>query len=103
MKILGSKALKVSVKTLLLANSHLRDSDVKLVANIWWEYLKDDLDNMSAFDLLKKLSNSELPSSEAITRCRRKLQEIDPTLRGVLWYKRHKLQEQVKMELKEIK
>jgi hypothetical protein len=39
-------------------------------------------------------------SSESITRCRRKLQEEHTYLRGEKWAERHRIQEDVKEELK---
>jgi hypothetical protein len=48
------------------------------------------------------IANGNLPSSESIRRCRQKLQELNPELRGELWDKRHQMQTQVKEELKEM-
>ena len=44
-----------------------------------------------------------MPSAESIRRSRAKLQEHNPELRGKMWYKRHKMQEQVMLELDNIK
>ena len=105
MKILGSKKLKETVKLYLIKHKHLRDNDYKLVASIWWNHLggANVINKMSASDLLSKLAEGNMPSSDAITRWRRKLQEMHPLLRGSLWYERHKMQEQVKIELREVK
>jgi len=103
MKILGDKKLQDKIKELLTEKPTLRDNDNKLVANIWWECLGGYADSLSAYDLLKKLADGKLPSSDGITRCRRKLQEKNINLRGELWHKRHNLQEQVLLELNQIK
>ena len=88
------------VKSLLAKHPHLRDNDNKLLATVW--YHKMDNIEESVMDFLHILANGDLPSSESIRRCRQKLQELNPGLRGELWNKRHKMQEQVKKELKEM-
>jgi len=89
------------VKNLLTNYKHLRDNDNKLLANIW--YFKAKRIEEGGMDLLYMIANGELPSSESIRRCRQKLQELYPELRGELWNKRHQMQDQIKEELKEIK
>ena len=80
----------------------LRDSDDKLMANIWAKYL-GNVESFNAKDILTMLGKSELPSYESISRCRRKLQEEFPELRGEKWLKRHeKTQKEVKQEVKDI-
>ena len=91
------------VKILLTNHSHLRDDDEKLMATMWFKHMGKKLEEMSAFDLLKQLSVSNLPSYESISRCRRKLQEECPELRGEKWEKRHKSQENVKEDLDNVK
>lgn len=61
-----------------------RDSDTKLLANIWSEIMGvQALDILTARQLLQKMVDGELPSSETIRRTRQKLQEQNPELRGV--------------------
>ena len=103
MKILGSKKLQERIKELLTINPVCKDDDNKLIANIWWDSLGLQAKQLSAYDLLKKLADGKMPSADGITRCRRKLQEQNPELRGKMWYKRHKMQEQVMLELDNIK
>lgn len=83
--------MKEKVEVLLKKYPHLRDNDNALVANIWWTGV--DLKNKTATELLRMLSNKELPNIEAITRARRKLQEENPELRGNT-YKGRKEEEQ---------
>ena len=88
------------VKRLLTNHPHLRDSDNKLLANVWFQSVIP-LEE-AWMDFLALIASGDLPSSESIRRCRQKLQELNPELRGELWDKRHQMQIQVKEELKEM-
>jgi hypothetical protein len=57
-----------------------RDSDAELIARICNSYI--DVKRASAFELLSQLSKGAIPPLESITRARRKLQELNPSLRG---------------------
>ena len=100
MNVLGSESLQTIIKDLLIKHPHLRDNDNKLLANVW--FLTTDPLEEEWLDFLDLIAKGDLPTPSAITRCRRKMQEMHPTLRGKMWYKRHDLQEQVKIELKEM-
>ena len=76
----------------------LRDDDEKLMANIWSKHL-GDITFINGEDILKMLANHKLPSYESISRCRRKLQEQYPMLRGEKWRERHKRADTVKKEM----
>tara|TARA_R110002012_G_scaffold141690_2_gene299499 strand:- start:449 stop:649 length:201 start_codon:yes stop_codon:yes gene_type:complete len=54
---------------------------------------------LSTKDFLKGLHNKEYPSFEGVGRCRRKLQEKHPELRGNKWNIRHTEQDIVKTEI----
>ena len=85
-----------------LLNKHpkLRDSDNKLVATLWWKYYGDESCRLNPMiTLLTDLSKDKLPSYESVSRCRRKIQEEVPRLRGEKWDKRHDAEESVKIEL----
>tara|TARA_R100000742_G_C4269736_1_gene88298 strand:- start:17 stop:319 length:303 start_codon:yes stop_codon:yes gene_type:complete len=99
MKYIKSSTIDI-VKSLLSKHPKLRDNDNKLLATVW--YHKMDKIEESVVDFLHILAEGELPSSESIRRCRQKLQELNPELRGELWNKRHQMQKQVKDELKEM-
>ena len=94
------------IKSLLTSgglNKVFRDNDNKLIATVWHKLLKEtDIDSreISGWTLLTHLGKGDLPTPESITRCRRKLQEEIPSLRGTTWEKRHKKQDEVKTELK---
>ena len=103
MKIGKNKDL---VKSLLASGGSekvFRNNDNKLIAMIWHKLLEKGGINskeITGWNLLTHLSKGDLPTPESITRCRRKLQEEIPTLRGTTWEKRHKKQDAVKQELK---
>ena len=89
-----------NVEKLLTISPPLRDNDERLMANIWAKYIgKRDLNEMNAEDLLSSLAQGLLPSYESISRCRRKLQEECPNLRGDQWYKRHKRADNIRKEI----
>ena len=77
------------VREFLIKHPVLRDSDERLMANIWAKHLGDP-SYVNGDDILKMLANKELPSYESISRCRRKIQQSTPHLRGEKWEERHK-------------
>jgi hypothetical protein len=92
-----------SVKKMLQGNPRLRDSDEKLMANMWYVFIGEDIVmNLTAINLLQKLSDGDLPSYESISRCRRKIQEEKPELRGEKWKERHDAEETVIKELNQM-
>lgn len=99
MKYIKEKTISI-IKHLLSNHPHLRDDDNKLLATVW--YHKMSKIEEPVMDFLHILAKGELPSSESIRRCRQRLQELNPELRGELWNKRHQMQKQVKDELKEM-
>ena len=94
------------IKSLLTSGGKdkiFRDNDNKLIAITWHKLLEESGVNtkeITGWTLLTHLSKGDLPAPESITRCRRKLQETIPALRGTAWDKRHKKQTEVKEELK---
>lgn len=97
------KNVLVRVKHYLTIDETLRDNDNRLLANIWNEVIQRkyiDVNLASAQDLLRMLAEGSLPNQESVRRCRQKLQEENPELRGRLWEKRHQMAKQVKEEIK---
>tara|TARA_R100000049_G_C1872287_1_gene31611 strand:+ start:56 stop:394 length:339 start_codon:yes stop_codon:yes gene_type:complete len=96
-----SKCAKI-VEQLLTSSPKLRDNDQQLVANVWYVQARDqfDIGKMTAKNFLHELAQGNLMSSESITRCRRKLQEEHIHLRGNKWAERHRMQKDVKEELR---
>ena len=91
------------VTALLKKHPHLRDSDEKLMANVWYQFVSRD-DNfevrrMTAMQLLEELSKGNMPSYESISRCRRKIQEKEESLRGELWDKRHNRAKSIQQDI----
>ena len=89
------------VVNLLTDHPSLRDSDERLAANIWYNNIKN-VDEIDAITLLSRFAEGKLPSYESISRCRRKIQEEKPELRGKKWAKRHSKQKIIKEQIKEM-
>jgi hypothetical protein len=71
------------ITSLLIRYPELRDSDSKLIANIWAKKIGlDSFYKMSARDLLQMFVDGDLPQPETIRRTRQKVQEHNPFLRG---------------------
>lgn len=88
---------KERVETLLRAKPHLRDSDNKLIATIWYNDVQ--IEGRTALDLLNDLADGKLTNSEAIRRARQQVQEFNKGLRGEKYKSRQKHQRKVKKEL----
>ena len=86
------------VKGFLIKYPILRDSDERLMANIWAKHLGDP-SYVNGTDILRMLARKELPSYESISRCRRKIQQSTPYLRGEKWEKRHKRSKEIRKEI----
>lgn len=91
------------VRYLLKNHAHLRDDDTALIMNVWHkELLKRNLDphELTAYELMEMVSKNKMPIGRTIERCRRKLQEEEPELRGKKWVDRRRHTEEVKEEIK---
>lgn len=86
------KGIEPIVKQLLTQNKTLADCDERLVAIVWWHETRQQY--MSANDFFKYYAQGKFSSSESITRCRRKLEELHPELRGKNYEKRHSIKKQ---------
>ena len=82
------------VKKLLIDKPHLRDSDNKLIASVWYLELGkiNKVENMGGMEVLKSLADGKLSSSESIRRSRQKLQEELPDLRGKTYKRRQTIE-----------
>ena len=69
----------------------LRDSDNDLIATYIFKEIGQEINEMSALDLLAKISNNKLTSFETIRRCRIEIQKINPKLKGVEFGKKKKV------------
>lgn len=96
-----SKELSELVEYRLVTNYIFRDNDQLLIASIWSTELKRDgfkPSERTAFELLERLANNKLPNPESIRRCRQKLQELRPELRGKKYKQRKILAEETRKE-----
>ena len=89
---------KEKVYNLLLEQGQLRDNDLMLISCIWY-YEVPNLDELTAYEFLKKFSNGELTHPESIRRSRQKIQEEIPALRGAKYKMRQAAQTNVKQQL----
>lgn len=90
------------VKGILQQLPAARDNDQILVANVWQGELRAqriDLNSISGREVLSMIASGKVSPVESITRCRRKLQEEWPQLRGKRWEERHMKQTVVQTEL----
>ena len=86
------------VELFLTKYPSLRDDDEKLMANIWNSHI-GNLEDVDAKEILHMLAKHELPSYESISRSRRKIQELNPNLRGDKWIERQKRAKKIKKEI----
>jgi len=79
-----SKKIESRIIYLLTKYPKLRDSDDRLVANMWAEDMGGQLatQGISLHQFLQKYAAGELTMAESITRIRRKIQAEKPELRG---------------------
>ena len=98
------KEVKQIVTNILKEDIRTRDNDDILLATVWWkQQLGTEIERLSAVDFLKRFSRGEFPKPEGVTRCRRKIQEMNPDLRGHKYEKRKKsMTESVKKEVREM-
>ena len=103
MKLIKEMSLvKDRVKALLRLHLHLRNSDNKLIANIWHQDLLNKRLNpnlITANDLLSLYANEQLTNSESIRRVRQKIQEENPELKGTVNEARQKEGEEVRKQI----
>lgn len=96
--------VKKTVEDLLEKYKSLRDSDRKLVVNVWGSELESlgiDPDKITGRQLLTIIGDGKLSSGESVTRARRKAEEDKPELRGKTWARRQGIeQEETKEDLK---
>jgi hypothetical protein len=87
------------VKWFLENRPNTRDSDLRLIAE-WWrnECNKQGLDKE---DFLDDFAQGKYTKPESIRRCRQKVQEDCPNLRGKTYKKRKQLEIEVRNEIKQ--
>ena len=97
------KQVKKIVTDILQEDKRARDSDDILLATVWFKQIGSEIENLTALDFLKKFSKGRFYKPAGITRCRRKMQEMNPELRGEKYEERKiNVTESVKREIREI-
>ena len=93
--------IKGKVRALLLKDHRTRDNDALLCALIWHnELLKKDKLNITAVEFLKIYSENTLTNYESVRRCRAKIQEEEPSLRGETYKLRQEKSQRIKKEIR---
>ena len=90
MKTIFNMTTLNQVLTLLNEVPLTRDNDELLTAIIWYNEANLDNSSIDAKSFLKMYSERKFTSAESIRRCRQKLQEETPGLRGRSYAQRHK-------------
>ena len=86
------KTIKDKILHILERSPESRDSELKLIANIWINELKKigkDPKEMTGYDLLGIIAGGRLTHPESIRRSRQKIQQHEIKKRGKLYQERH--------------
>ena len=78
------------IENLLIKYPHLRDSDERLIANIWFQDLT--ILRSNKVDALQAYAEGKLTKAESIRRSRQKIQQHNIGLRGSNYKGRHAAQ-----------
>ncbi len=101
MKIINEiKSIKDEVKKALTYHPHLRDNDQKLLSHIWTNQLDDK--NIPASVFLNRLYIGSLIKPESIRRCRQKVQEQNPHLRGTKYKAKQEQGNEFREQIKDV-
>ena len=93
------KQAKDKVKALLIKSPELRDDDNRLIASYYYHESEYNLLKITALDFLSDFAEGKYTNPETIRRCRQKLQEQYPELRGKLWEEKQCAANEVKKEV----
>ena len=93
-------AIQDKVKTILKVKEHCKDDDRRLTANVWIdELVQFGVKREEAMKFCQLYLDLKLTPSDTITRARRKLQEIDPNLRGQSYHARKQKEEEIRYKI----
>ena len=93
--------LEDKIKNILVKHPDTRDNDQMLVSLMWTYHIGvERAKTMTAWELLTLFSRNKLPNFESIRRSRQKIQEHNKDLRGKKYDERHKLEGDVKEQIK---
>tara|TARA_R110002020_G_scaffold183360_6_gene379658 strand:- start:2061 stop:2381 length:321 start_codon:yes stop_codon:yes gene_type:complete len=80
------KHLKSKITALLKQKPDTKENDLRLTAWIWYEQIQKlenkQIEDVSFMDFIRLFVNKKLAHPESVRRCRAKLQELTPELRG---------------------
>jgi hypothetical protein len=93
------KQAKDKVKALLIKSPELRDNDNRLIANYYYHESDSNLLKITALDFLHQFAEGKFTNPETIRRCRQRLQEECPELRGKLWHEKQHAGGEVRKEV----
>lgn len=92
--------IKGKVRSILMRDARTRDNDALLCALIWHEELKKEGNlTISAVDFLKMYSTNKFTNYESVRRCRAKIQEEEPALRGETYMQRKEKGSRIKKDI----
>ena len=96
------KNVKNKVTEILENHTKSRDNDMQLLAIVWNIELggKEVSSNMDTFHFFCLLSKKKLSNPVSLWRCRQKIQEENPQLRGKKWKARQEHSKNVVEELR---
>ena len=77
----------------------MKDDDGLLVATLWRNEIGEAYKTMTALDLLKMVAYNKLTKSSVIERARRKVQELNPGLRGTTYKQKKNYEKKVRKNL----
>jgi hypothetical protein len=95
---MGNTSLKNVVEEILTRTPQSRDCDYLLYIEVLLAHNVNSM-SMTGFTLLEKMKKHEIPSLETVCRWRRRLQQMNPYLRGNFWKQRNEKQPVVREEL----
>ena len=97
-----TKDVMSRVKNMLIQFPHLRDDDLKLIGNVWNQDFKAtgrDPATTASIIFLRVFTEGKLTNPESIRRCRQRIQEKNPELRGKTYKARQKKGKQVQLDI----
>lgn len=99
------KHIKKKIIALLREKDEYRDDDNKLIARVWFDQTGNDENGKSiakqttAHDFLLAFRDGQYINPESIRRCRQKVQEQNPFLRGKSYKERSKKGDEFKQSI----
>jgi hypothetical protein len=98
-------SIKDNIKLFLTKYESMRDNDNELIAFYWYRVMKTngiDESKYTSLNFLGDYSKGKYPSAESIRRCRQKIQEQFPQLRGKSYKNRHENEQDFRNQIKSI-